>query len=43
MVERWIYLLQAVIVSVILAVLPYLIFRGLANRFARSRYGRKTT
>ncbi len=43
MVERWIYPLQALIVSVILAVLPYFVFRGLANRLFRARYERKTT
>lgn len=32
---RWIYPFQALMVAVILAVLPYLVFRGLVNRMLR--------
>jgi hypothetical protein len=34
-VFRWLYPAQALIVAVILAILPYLIVRGLLNRIAR--------
>ena len=34
-VYRWVYPLQAVIVGIVLAIVPYLIFRGLTNRIAR--------
>ena len=34
---RWIYPGEALIVAALLAILPYLIFRGLLNRAARSR------
>jgi hypothetical protein len=34
-VFRWFYPSQALIVAVILALLPYLVFRGLLNRIAR--------
>ncbi len=36
-VERWIYPSEALMVGLILAVLPYLIFRGIVNRMLRSR------
>ena len=36
-VLRWFYPLQAFIVAVFLAILPYLVFRGLMNRIARRR------
>lgn len=34
-VERWIYPSEALMVGLILAVLPYLIFRGVVNRLLR--------
>ncbi|CAN5458642.1 hypothetical protein BH10PLA2_BH10PLA2_31080 [soil metagenome] len=34
-VLRWFYPLQALIVAVLLAIIPYLMFRGLANRVGR--------
>jgi hypothetical protein len=37
-VERWVYPFEAIMVGVVLAVLPYLIFRGLVNRILRRRY-----
>jgi hypothetical protein len=36
-VERWIYRSEAIIVGAILAVLPYLVFRGIVNRLLRKR------
>jgi hypothetical protein len=36
-VERWIYPSEAIIVGAILAVLPYLVFRGIVNRLLRKR------
>lgn len=35
LVLRWVYPLQTVIVATVLAILPYLVFRGLANRMGR--------
>ena len=32
---RWIYPLEALIVAAVLAIVPYLLFRGLVNRIAR--------
>jgi hypothetical protein len=34
-VFRWVYPVQSLIVAVVLAIVPYVIVRGLANRFAR--------
>ena len=39
-VLRWFYPVQTVIVALVLAILPYLVFRGLANRLGR-RIGSK--
>jgi hypothetical protein len=36
-VFRWVYPIQALIVALVLAILPYLIFRGLFNRIASAR------
>ena len=36
-VGRWIYPSEAIIVGAILAVLPYLVFRGIVNRLLRKR------
>lgn len=36
-VERWIYPSEALMVGLILAVLPYIILRGIANRLFRKR------
>jgi hypothetical protein len=38
-VHHWVYPSEAVMVAVILAVLPYLVIRGLVNRFLRRKYG----
>jgi hypothetical protein len=35
LVQRWVYPVQTVIVATVLAILPYLVFRGLANRLGR--------
>jgi hypothetical protein len=35
LVLRWVYPVQTVIVATVLAILPYLLFRGLANRLGR--------
>ena len=40
LVLRWVYPVQTVIVATVLAILPYLVFRGLANRLGR-RIGSK--
>jgi len=37
-VERWVYPSEAVMVAAVLAVLPYLVFRGLVNRILRVRF-----
>ena len=37
-VERWLYPFEALMVAAILAVLPYLFFRGVVNRILRRRY-----
>ena len=34
-VLRWVYPVQTVIVATVLAIVPYLVFRGLANRLGR--------
>ena len=34
-VERWVYPSEALMVGLILAVLPYLVFRGIVNRILR--------
>ena len=34
---RWVYPVQALIIAVVLALIPYLILRGLSNRIARTR------
>jgi hypothetical protein len=39
-VARWIYPLETLIVAIVLAILPYVIFRGLAGRLAR-RWSRR--
>jgi len=36
-VERWIYPSEALMVGLILAVVPYLIFRGIVNRMLRNK------
>ena len=36
-VERWVYPFEALMVAAILAVLPYLFFRGVVNRILRHR------
>ena len=36
-VEHWVYPAEALMVGVILAVLPYLIFRGIVNRLLRNK------
>lgn len=35
LVLRWVYPVQTVIVATVLAIVPYLVFRGLANRLGR--------
>ena len=40
LVLRWVYPVQTVIVATVLAIFPYLVFRGLANRLGR-RIGSK--
>ncbi len=40
LVLRWVYPVQTAIVATVLAILPYLVFRGLANRLGR-RIGSK--
>jgi hypothetical protein len=40
LVLRWVYPVQTVIVAMVLAILPYLVFRGLANRLGQ-RLGSK--
>jgi hypothetical protein len=35
LVLRWVYPVQTVIVATVLAIFPYLLFRGLANRLGR--------
>jgi len=40
-VERWIYPSEALMVGLILAVIPYLIFRGIVNRVLRNRARRR--
>lgn len=40
LVLRWVYPVQTVIVATVLAILPYLVFQGLANRLGR-RIGSK--
>ncbi len=35
LVLHWVYPVQPVIVATVLAILPYLLFRGLANRWGR--------
>ena len=37
-VERWVYPSEAVMVGAVLAVLPYVVFRGVINRILRRRY-----
>jgi len=37
-VERWVYPFEALMVGAVLAVLPYLVFRGPVNRILRYRY-----
>lgn len=37
-VHHWVYPFEAVMVAVILAVLPYVVMRGLVNRILRHRY-----
>ncbi|HET6463322.1 MAG TPA: hypothetical protein VFH33_05935, partial [Candidatus Krumholzibacteria bacterium] len=34
---RWVYPIQAIIIATVLALIPYLIFRGIANRIASKR------
>ena len=34
---RWVYPIQALIIATVLALLPYLIFRGISNRVASKR------
>lgn len=43
MVLRWVYPFELVIVAIALAVVPYLLIRGPANRFARWWYRRRKT
>ena len=38
---HWVYPIQALIIATVLALIPYLIFRGFANRVASKR--RKTS
>ena len=38
-VARWVYVSEAVMVGAILAILPYLVFRGVVNRVLRRRHG----
>jgi hypothetical protein len=42
LVLRWVYPVQTVIVATVLAILPYLVVRGLANRLGRG-IGTKTS
>ena len=35
-VVRWVYPLETLIVAIVLAILPYVLFRGLASRLAQS-------
>jgi hypothetical protein len=37
-VQRWVYPGEAVLVAIILAIIPYLLFRGPVNRIARRRH-----
>lgn len=41
-VARWVYPLETLIVAVVLAILPYVLFRGLASRLARRRLRNST-
>ena len=36
-VSRWVYPIQALMVAILLAIIPYFIFRGLTTRIASSR------
>jgi hypothetical protein len=36
-VSRWVYPIQAIMVAILLAIIPYFIFRGLTTRIASSR------
>lgn len=40
-VLRFVYIGEAIIVAFVLAILPYLILRGLVTRLARRNYGRR--
>ena len=40
-VQRWVYPSEALMVGLILAVLPYLVFRGIVNRALRNRAPRR--
>jgi len=37
-VYRWVYPVQALLIAIVLALIPYLIFRGLVNRIASRRH-----
>src|SRR5262249_28292913 len=39
---RWVYPVQTVVVATVLAILPYLVFRGLANRLGRRMGSKKS-
>ena len=41
-VARWVYPLETLVVAVVLAILPYVLFRGLASRLARHRLRNST-
>lgn len=41
-VARWVYPLETLIVAVVLAILPYVLFRGLSSRLARPRLRNST-
>ncbi len=41
-VARWVYPLETLLVAVTLAILPYVLFRGLVSRLARRRTGNLT-
>ncbi|MGQ3683547.1 MAG: hypothetical protein ACUBOA_00760 [Candidatus Loosdrechtia sp.] len=42
LVLRWVYPVQTVIVATVLAILPYLVFRGIANRLGRRIVSKKS-
>src|SRR5262245_15880016 len=35
LVFRWLYILEAIVTAIVLAIVPYMVLRGIANRVAR--------